>query len=146
MFKNAVISLPVWLMPRFRRTQRGDVVISGHYRTEQDGMLPIECVFAGRRIPYAQPLKDFVKHSVARFSTPGTHSVPIHVNGAWRYRFDLHDDGWQDRIRQFMVAQWMYVGANGKQQILGEPVIRASAYRPSPAGADPLQQATEAQR
>ncbi|SDY27405.1 hypothetical protein [Citreimonas salinaria] len=148
-FKNGVISLPVWLMPRYGRTHRGDIVISGHYRTEQDGMLPIECVFSGRRIPYAQPLKEFVKRSVDRFSKPGAHAVPIHVNGAWRYRFDLREDGWQDRIRQFMVAQWMYVGPNGKQQIIGEPVIRPSARRAPAAGALQPQsraRATEAQR
>ena len=142
-FKNSIIALPVWLMPRFARTQRGDIVISGHYRTETDGMLPIECVFAGRRIPYAQPLKDLVKRSVARFSSPGAHAVPVHVNGAWRYRFDLQEDGWQDRIRQFMVAQWIHVDPKGKQQIIGEPVIRSRAHRPPAASAQP-QQASDA--
>jgi hypothetical protein len=144
-FRNAVSAMPVWLLPRYGRTGRGDVIISGHYKTETNEILPMECVFAGRRAIYAQPLKDHIRQSLARLSASEAQTVPVHVNGAWRYRFDLHQDGWQDRIRQFMVAQWIYVGANGKQQIIGEPVIRPSHQR-APVGHGRAPQPTDAQR
>lgn len=144
-FKNEIISLPVWLMPHVGRTQRRDVVIHGHYRTEMDGMLPIECIFAGRRIQYGLPLLELLQRRLGKNPSPGARPVPIHVNGAWRYRFDLREDGWQDRFRQFMVAQWVHVAPNGKQMILGEPVIRSSAHRP-PADGAPGPQASGAQR
>jgi hypothetical protein len=50
----------------------------------------------------------------------------IHVNGAWRYRFKTVEDGWQDRIRQFMVAQWAGGNTEGTKKIIGEPVVRQS--------------------
>lgn len=144
-FKNEIISLPVWLVPRVGRTQRRDVVIHGHYRTETDGMLPIECIFAGRRIQYGYPLLDLLQRRLGRNPSPGAKAVPIHVNGAWRYRFDVARDGWQDRFRQFMVAQWVHVAPDGKQEIIGEPVIRSSARR-APAGGAIRPQDTGVQR
>lgn len=125
-FKMGLVSVSVWLLPEFARTGRGDVVIRGLFAASRDQNLRFDAIFAGRRRRFAEGLMRQLRPR-AQNTEQADRVLPMQLNGAWRYRYDLDEQGWQTTQRQFMVAQYIETGPRGESVIVGEPVIRRGA-------------------
>jgi hypothetical protein len=143
-FRNSLQSISVWLTPEVSRNRRNDIVVRGHYMHEGTERMLLEVIFAGRRVRYAEPLLKLLRrqHEEMRLMAGGA-AVPaskailaFHIQGAWRYRFETDNDGWQNRHRQFMVAQWSPIG-KGKQPVIGEPPVLSGRQPTKQAPARP---------
>jgi hypothetical protein len=129
-FKNPTLQLVVELVPKFSKNSRDDLIIKGFV----EGNVPIDVVFAGRRKfqadPVIQRLRALWTQANRNLSSPGDAPeidavrCRVSIEGSWRSRFLLDDQGWQTRTHQFYAARWLLSDQSGTVKHFGEPVMR----------------------
>ncbi|MGR3621432.1 hypothetical protein [Pseudophaeobacter sp.] len=128
LFKKDLGQFRVALVPHVKRSSRGDLVIRGYLNDKDE----IFVVFAGRRTKDAVAVETRLKNMLAqanqaaartRSAPPEINSIrlPIHVEGAWRPRFQSSDSGWDHRSYQFLAARWAFTDVDGMTSLGGRP-------------------------
>lgn len=126
------------LIPRFRLNERNERVIHGLL----PGDAEVEVLFAGRRIPLADPLISRLQHLWSRAQSETGLKAPTRpesvrlrtaIYGSWRSRFDYDADGWQTKRYQLVAAIWRIHDATGR------PITRGSAPMLTKSGKRPVQ-------
>lgn len=132
LFKNEICNVRVALVPVFDRNGRGDIIISGLVKNE----LEIAVAFAGRRRVEVSPIVANLKSlgmrvlhaaKVNGLPQPDIKSIrfPLHVEGAWRPRFQSDASGWDVRTFHLIAARWMVVDKAGKKMQFGAAPVKA---------------------
>jgi len=137
-FKNQTTQHVVELVPKFAKNSRGDVMVMGFLQ----GAVPVDIVFAGRRKEQAaQVLQELrtlwsrANRNVPENGTPPdviSVRLPVRIEGAWRPRFELDDQGWQTRTYQLFAARWLMTDSTGNALSFGEPPIKTRQQVPVP--------------
>lgn len=132
-FKSMAGQLVVELVPLFARTSRDDIMVKGYI----DGTIAIDVVFAGRRAKMAQPVVDRLRSlwtsanasaaAQGKIAEADDVRIRMRIEGAWRPRFEVDDQGWQTRQHQLYAARWTVASKTGEPTVYGEPVAARSA-------------------
>jgi len=134
LFKNQICQLKVDLVPLVEQNSRGDIMITGFVK---DG-LEIAVTFAGRRRLEVSPVVANLKalgmrvlHAAAQNNLPKPNirdiRFPLHVEGAWRPRFQTDVSGWDVRTYHLIAARWAVVDRSGKTTKFGAPPLKSGA-------------------
>lgn len=128
LFKKDVGQFRVALVPHIKRSSRGDLVIRGYL----DGKAEVYVIFAGRRTRDASAIEarllkmlSLANHAAAKSRSPmpeiNSIRLPIHVEGAWRSRFQRDVSGWDHRSYQLLAARWAFSDEDGMTSLGGRP-------------------------
>ncbi len=128
LFKKDVGQFRISLVPHFKRSSRGDLVVRGYLNDKQE----VFVVFAGRRAKNAlaveKRLQTLLSHATQSAAKVGAQSpdinairLPVHVEGAWRSRFQRDVSGWDHRSYQLLASRWAFSDADGVTNLGGRP-------------------------
>lgn len=128
LFKKDVGQFRVSLVPHIKRSSRGDLVIRGYLNNKDE----VFVIFAGRRTKDASVLEVRLKKMFSQLSQAAAKSrsappqinsirLPIHVEGAWRFRFQRDQSGWDHRSYQLLAARWAFTDEDGMTNLGGRP-------------------------
>lgn len=128
LFKKDLGQFWVALVPHIKRSSRGDLVIRGYL----NGTSEVFVIFAGRRTKQALPVESRLKAMFARAARAAAKSqsdppqinkirLPVHIEGAWRPRFQSDDSGWDQRSFQLLASRWAFADAEGVTNLGGRP-------------------------
>lgn len=131
LFRNEICQIQVELVPIVDHNNRNDVVITGFVKND----LEIAVTFAGRRrvevSPVVANLKSLgmrVLHAASQNGLPAPDlrkiRFPLHVEGAWRPRFQSDVSGWEVRTFHLIAARWIVIDRSGKTTQFGIPPIK----------------------
>lgn len=130
LFKNKICRLKVDLLPEVFCNHRNDIVITALVQ----GSIRISVMFAGRRTVEAATIIASLRVLRARLlelaaargiSDPDLTStrLPLHIEGAWRPRFQRDENGWETRSYHLIAARWAVMNEKGDKLSFGEPPI-----------------------
>jgi len=128
LFKKELGQFWVALVPHIKHSSRGDLVIRGYL----NGTSEVFVIFAGRRTKQALPIENRLKtmfsrasHAAARSKADPPHinriRLPVHIEGAWRPRFQADESGWDQRSFQLLASRWAFADADGVTNLGGRP-------------------------
>ena len=130
LFKGELCELKVEVSANFTQNKRSDVVAIGFIK----GGTPIDVVFAGRRRWQFGPLRSRLsglKSKRLRELKAGRSEVtqedisnkdvriPVLIEGCWRMRFSMDQQGFQRRENQFMAARWIFANEANELKTFG---------------------------
>ncbi|MEP4037009.1 hypothetical protein [Pseudophaeobacter sp.] len=128
LFKKDLGQFRVSLVPHIKRSSRGDLVVRGYLNDKQE----IFVVFAGRRAKDALAVETRVNSMFAQATQAAVRSgsrppevnqirLGVHVEGAWRSRFQRDVSGWDHRSYQLLASRWAFADAEGMTNLGGRP-------------------------
>lgn len=128
LFKKELGQFWVALVPHIKRSSRGDLVIRGYL----NGTSEVFVIFAGRRTKQALPIEARLKALFAKATSAAVKSnsaaplvnrirLPVHIEGAWRPRFQADDSGWDQRSFQLLASRWAFADVEGITNLGGQP-------------------------
>jgi len=131
LFIGELHRLKVEVTPEMSKNGRSDHVVDGII----NGDSPITLIFEGRRRLQIAPLisrlkeveREFAKSIKKQSSTFDDHSfplsdvrLPILTGGAWRMHFEMDEEGFHKKFRQFVVSRWAFDTLRGDTRIFAE--------------------------
>lgn len=128
LFKKQLGQFWVALVPHMKRSSRGDLVIRGYL----NGTSEVFVIFAGRRTKQALPVEARLKSMFSlacraaerkKTAPPQINRIrlPVHIEGAWRPRFQASDSGWDERSYQLLASRWAFADVEGITNLGGQP-------------------------
>ena len=130
LFKGELCQLQVELTPQIKHNSRTDVLVDGFIH----GGAEVVIAFAGRRRLLFGPFKSRLggaqaKHikSLKEQGEKATDAslrlkdvrLPVLIEGSWRITFALDEEGFQQKVRQFVAARWIYATDSGELKNFG---------------------------
>jgi len=138
LFRGGIVQLQTELTPQMTANGRADMLVQGYLTNGK----PVEVVFAGRRRLVFNPLQVRLravqrKYELALAKAQGPEAtdnypltdvrLPVLFEGAWRTRFELDRDGFQNRQHQFVAARWVFSTETGLNKTYGTLPISSKA-------------------
>ena len=112
LFKSDICNVEVDLTPVTRRNSRSDLIVTGY----AGGRHKVPIVFAGRRMPEAQPLLALL--SRLRGGGPGQR-LKVQIEGAWRRVVKEDGGGFAQRRYELIAACWSVPTPGGRVERYG---------------------------